>query len=79
VKSDKRGTKVKKYGRRYPWKKWLASKSFSLFRGKDFNGRAYTMAQQVRNRVRGHATIRVSIEIADDDRSLTVHVLRKGG
>jgi hypothetical protein len=53
---------AKKFGRRYPWKKWFAKRRFTLIRGIDFAGRVDTMAVQVRNsavRLRYHASVRI--------------------
>lgn len=67
--------KPEKYGRRYPWAKWFARGSFVLRAGRDFNGRAYTMAQQVRTAA-GSPRFRlsVSIVISDDSGSIAVVV-----
>ena len=39
--------KKKKFAH-HPWKEWFKKREFTLHQGTDFNGRLYTMAQQVR-------------------------------
>jgi hypothetical protein len=65
----------RKYGRRYPWRQWFSKKRFTIFRGTDFAGRAYSMAQQVRTAARpGRWGVKVSIRISEDEESVTVVV-----
>lgn len=40
-----------KYGRRYPWKKWLCLDFFRVEKGKDFNGRAASFITLVRHTI----------------------------
>jgi hypothetical protein len=67
---------VKLFGRRYPWARWFRRGVFTLVKGRDYNGRSYTMAQQVRNAASrpGHR-LKVSVQMALDENSLTVRVL----
>lgn len=56
-----------------PWKRWFASGSFVLVRGRDFDGRIDTMVQQVRN-----AAVRikrpVGVAVSDDGSMIAVVV-----
>ncbi len=63
---------------RYPWADWFRSGEFLLVRGLDFQGRTYSMAQQVRNAasVRRH-NYEVHVEIADDERTIRVVARRR--
>ena len=70
---------TKKYTRRYPWEDWMALKEFTLTQGTDFNGRAYTMAQQIRTKVRKMGwPVSVNVEISNNGKSLRVRLLDKG-
>jgi hypothetical protein len=72
--------KPKMYGRRYPWDQWLVpGKSIVLTRGEDYNGRAYTMAQQIRNRLSSsrYRHLSASITVLSEERIL-VSILRRG-
>ncbi len=59
---------------RYPWELWFKNKSFVLKKGKHFEGKTYTMAQQVRNYAHRQA-IRVSIHMSKDESLITVKVI----
>ncbi len=65
----------KKYGNRYPWKLWFKEKRFVLTKGKEFHGKTYTMAQQVRNKANSLG-IRVSIHMSKDDSTITVEIIK---
>jgi hypothetical protein len=66
---------VRKGAKRYPWREWFKKKSFKLFKGVDYEGRTYAMAQQVRNAAKlPQYHVRVSIVIAEDDNSIEVYV-----
>jgi hypothetical protein len=69
---------TKKFGRRYPWAGWFGRGRFRLRRGVDFNGRADTMAAQVRRAAR-EAGVGVRVAISADGESLAVTVTRGGG
>lgn len=68
---------AKKFGRRYPWKRWFRHKTFSLRRGEHYDGRTYIMAQMVRNAATRHG-LRVRVVISDDEDTLTVTVTARG-
>ena len=62
----------RKYGRRYPWEKWIkVGQTVTLEKGKDFNGRIDTFAQQIRNRA-SLVGVRVSVKLSDDGDTVTV-------
>jgi hypothetical protein len=66
----------KLFGRRYPWARWFRRGVFTLVKGRDYNGRTYTMAQQVRNAAgRPQHRLKVNIQMPLDEQSLTVRVL----
>jgi hypothetical protein len=71
------GTEVRKFGRRYPWDQWLSRGKVTLVAGKDFNGRADTMAQQVRAAASKRG-LSISVTISQDNSTLTV-VVKLGG
>jgi hypothetical protein len=67
----------RKFGTRYPWERWFAFSEFTLYRGVDFQGRADTMAQLVRQAAkRPNYNVRVNISISEDQSCLTVLVHR---
>lgn len=75
-----KGVAPKFFGRRYPWKRWFSMPQFTLIKGRDYNGRTDTMAQQVRNAAsRGRHNVKVSIQVPWDGESLTVYVLNRPG
>ena len=53
----------------------LSKKQFTIYRGTDFAGRTYSMAQQVRTAAKPRRWgIKVSIRISEDEESITVTV-----
>lgn len=67
----------KKFGNRYPWDVWFRRGVLVLKRGKDFAGRADTMAQVVRRAAeRDPEVMGVSIRLAQDGSSITIRVTR---
>jgi len=62
-------------GRRYPWAKWFLKDRFTLKVGRDFNGHAYTMAEQVRRKAYQLGR-RVKVTISSDQMALTVSTLK---
>lgn len=67
----------KKFCRRYPWETWFGAGAFTLAQGRDYNGRTYTMAQQIRT-MASKLGLRVSIDISDNGKSLTATVVKGG-
>ena len=70
---------IKKYAARYAWSDWFrrVGRKVTLERGKDYQHRTYTMAQQIRRAARKHG-LRVSITMAEDEESLTFTAWRNG-
>jgi len=64
--------------RRYPWKEWFATtEPFTIYPGRDFNGRGYTMAQQIRNNASARRYAMEVRVVVNEDESVTVTVLGK--
>ena len=65
---------AKKFGRRYPWGHWFGQRSFTLVRGRDYDCRTSSMAQQVyqASRRKGH---KIKIELPEDEMEIRVSVL----
>lgn len=61
------------HGRRYPWNEWFGAKKFYVRKGRDYNGRTDTFAQQVRTRA-SERGLSVSVEIDEDGEGLRVVV-----
>jgi len=70
---SKRDPGRKLHSRRYPWATWFSKPCFSLKKGVDFNGRTYTMAQQIRNQA-CRRKISIRIEVDDDEQGVTCFV-----
>ena len=64
-----------KHTQRYPWEQWFATptKKFKLQKGRDYFCKTLGMVGQIRNWVRNR--YRVSIDVAEDEKSLTVYIL----
>jgi hypothetical protein len=77
--NNERRRPARKYGVRYPWRHWFSLPAFVLSEGEDFVGKAYTMAQQVRNAAgpRRH-NVKVAIAISPDQKRIIVRVLGRG-
>ena len=68
---------LSKHSHRHPWQLWFARDRFRLVRGRDYRYKTSSMAQEIRSYVARHLDgVRVSIEIADDELSLLVLVIR---
>jgi hypothetical protein len=65
-----------RYGRRYPWGAWFSKRRLTLWKGRDYNGRTDTFAQQIRSIAPRHG-VSVSIRIAADGNSLCLTVYPK--
>ena len=66
--------KKKKKLRRYPWEKWMNSdERTTLRRGRDYDCMTHSMAQQVRMEATRWG-LSVSIQIADDGKSLSFEI-----
>lgn len=63
--------KYKRWSRHYPWDVWLAKRRFQLIKGRDYECRTWTMAQQVTNRA-NKAGLRASFSFGDTDASFWV-------
>lgn len=61
-----RAKRYKKYGVRYPWKKWFAQGCFIIERGKDFDGLPHGMIQTARSAAK-RAGLKLSIRITTSD------------
>lgn len=66
-------TKPERFGRRYPWDRWLRSGFFRLRRGTDYTIMTHGMAQMVRN-VASRRRLKIHLEILSDH-LIEVHVL----
>lgn len=65
---------AKRFGRRYPWDRWFARRTFTLVRGRHYDCLPHGMAQMVRNAAAGPKyRLRVSVRITDDG-DITVRV-----
>lgn len=71
--------KAKRFGRRYPWDRWLARDTFTLHQGVDYDCRSYAMALMVHQRVAQRKLGRAEVLVAPDERSVTVTIHRNGG
>jgi hypothetical protein len=61
---------------RYPWEQWFKTTKFKLLKGRDYFCKTSGIVGQLRN----YATrekYRISIDVADDEKSITVFVLAK--
>ena len=67
-----------KFGRRYPWPKWFARLPLTLCRGRDFNGRADTMAQAA-YQASGRFGLLLTVSISDDGQRLRLKPGTNGG
>lgn len=74
----KRPGEAKRFGRRYPWHEWFSQDEFLLRKGRDFNGRVDTMANQIRGAAMADRyDVKVSIRIWPDMETLEVKVLQR--
>lgn len=71
----------RKYGKRYPWKRWFSLQRFRLVRGVHYDSPSYVFAQMIRNTAHfgrnGVKPCAVSIRISPDERYLDVEVKPK--
>ncbi len=61
----------KKFGRRYPWRKWFILDRFVLRRGRDYDCKTFSMAQAV---YKAAARMRINIDIDIDEEDGALHV-----
>lgn len=59
----------------YPWQLWFSKSFFIIYRGRDYDCRSYIMAQMIRNAA-SLRRLSISLQIAANERSITVKVLR---
>lgn len=69
--------KPKKYGRRYPWARWLARSRFTLLRGKDYTIETRGMVQMLRS-TSLLPKYRVKLKITTLPRDAGIKVVRLG-
>lgn len=68
------------FARRYPWANWFSKKSFTLVKGRDYNGRTYSMVQQIRNTAGlPRYRKRVHAEVSPDENTIVVKVIGPAG
>jgi hypothetical protein len=65
---------ARRFGRRYPWKGWFASRVFTLKQGRDYDCTTHGMAQMIRN-VAATKPYRLRVSLSVSDGEIEVRVV----
>lgn len=66
---------TKKFGVRYPWDHWFKCRPLTLYKGRDYDIKTYSMAQMIRTAAKARG-LTVEIKTGEDEAYLLVTVSR---